>query len=184
MAGFFRRRNGVGFRLGPGQIQILSQANRLIAEGHPGEAAQLFANLAQQMEATNHPRRAANFHAQAAHAYADDQDEGNVLVQARRALTLFLQYQMVQRSPRFFANIERKLRARNMPNAADTLQTEFGQQVGSLPQPPAQPQVPGQQRLPPTCSQCGAPVRGDEIEWINQYSAECIYCGSIIQTEK
>jgi hypothetical protein len=184
MAGFFRRRNVIGNPLGPGQIQILSQANQLIAQGHPGEAAQLFANLAQQMEATNHPRRAANLHAQAAHAYADNEDEANALSQARRALTLFLQYQMVERSPRFYANIERKMHARNMSKAADTLQAEFGKQVGSLPQPPAQPQVPGQQRLPPTCAQCGAPVRGDEIEWINQYSAQCIYCGSIIQTEK
>jgi hypothetical protein len=97
---------------------------------------------------------------------------------------MFLQFQMLERAPRFYANIERKLRARNMPDAANSLQTEFGKQIGSLPQPPAQPQAPGQQRLPSTCSQCGAPVRGDEIEWINQYSAECIYCGSIIQTEK
>jgi hypothetical protein len=183
MAGFFRRRNVRGIKLAPGQIQILSQANQLIATGHPGEGAQLFANLAQQMEATNHPRRAANLHAQAAHAYADNQDEPNALIHGRRALTLFLQYQMVERSPRFYGNIERKLRARNMGKAADALQSEFGKQVGSLPQPQVQPQAPGQQRLPPTCSQCGAPVRGDEVEWINQYSAECIYCGSVIQTE-
>ena len=156
----------------------------MIAAGHPGEAAQLFASLAQQMETTNHPRRAANLHAQAAHAYADDQDEASALAHARRALTLFLQYQMVERSPRFYAYIERKLRNRKMANAADTLQAEFGKQVGSLPQSPVQPQAPGQQRLPPACPQCGAPVRGDEIDWINQYSAECIYCGSVVQTEK
>jgi len=184
MAGFFRRRGGRGMQLGPVQIQILSQANRLVAAGHPGEAAQLFADLAQQMEVSNHPRRAANLHAQAAHAYADNQDETGALGHARRALTLFLQYQMVERTPRFYANIERKLRARNMVKAADALQAEFGQKVGTLPQPPPQPQAPGQQRLPSNCPQCGAPVRGDEIEWINQYSAECIYCGSVVQTEK
>jgi hypothetical protein len=184
MVGFFRRRNMRGIQLGPVQMQVLSDANRLIAAGHPGEAAQLFADLAQQMEVSNHPRRAANLHAQAAHAYADNQDETGALAHARRALTLFLQYQMVERTPRFYANIERKLRARNMATAADTLQAEFGKQVVSLPQPQVQPQAPGQQRLPPTCPQCGAPVRGDEIEWINQYSAECIYCGSVVQTEK
>ena len=184
MAGFFRRRNVQGVPLGPAQIQILSQANQLIATGHPGEAAQLFANLAQQMEGSNHPRRAANLHAQAAHAFADTQDEANALGHARRALNLFLQYQMVQRTPRFYANIERKLRARNMTKAADLLQAEFGSKIGTLPPPPVQPQAPGQQRLPSNCPQCGAPVRGDEIEWINQYSAECIYCGSVVQTEK
>jgi len=183
MVGFFRRRINRGVQLGPAQIQILSQANRLIAAGHPGEAAQLFADLAQQMEASSHPRRAANLHAQAAHAYADSQDESGALGHARRALTLFLQYQMVERAPRFYANIERKLRAMNMAQAADALQSEFGQKVGSSPQPAIQPQAPGQQRLPSNCPQCGAPVRGDEIEWINQYSAECIYCGSVIQTE-
>jgi hypothetical protein len=184
MAGFFRRRVANGLPLGLGQIQILSQANRLIAAGHPGEAAQLFAGLAQQMEASNHPRRAANLHAQAAHAYADDQDESGALAQARKALTLFLQYQMVERIPRFYANIQRKLRARGMEKTADALQVEFGNQAGALPQPQAKPRVQGSGRLPAQCSQCGAPLRGDEIEWINQYSAECIYCGSVIQTEK
>ena len=183
MVGFFRRRNIRGYQLAPGQLQLLAQANQLISAGHPGEAAQIFADLAQQMEVSKHPRRAANLHAQTAHAYADNQDESGALTHARRALSLFLQYQMVERAPRFYANIERKLRARNMGKAADSLQAEFGKQVGSLPQPAVQPQVPGQQRLPPSCPQCGAPVRGDEIEWINQYSAECIYCGSIIQIE-
>ena len=125
MAGFFRRRNIRGMQLGQAQIQALSEANRLIAAGHPGEAAQLFVDLAQQMEISNHPRRAANMHAQAAHAYADNQDESAALGHARRALALFLQYQMVERTPRFYANIERKLRARNMGKAADALQAEL-----------------------------------------------------------
>ena len=60
---------------------------------------------------------------------------------------------MVERPPRFFVNIERKLRFKGMEKAADALQTEFGKQVGSLPQPQGQRFIPGQQRLPAICSQ-------------------------------
>ena len=85
------------------------------------------------METSNHPRRAANLHAQAAHAYADGKDEQDVLAQARRALSLFIQYQMVQRTPVFYANITRKLTNHGMKNSAEALAKEFGPLVGAMP---------------------------------------------------
>jgi predicted Zn-ribbon and HTH transcriptional regulator len=33
--------------------------------------------------------------------------------------------------------------------------------------------------LPPKCQGCGAPLRSDEVEWVDEVSAECPYCGSI-----
>ena len=70
--------------LGPAQLQAMNQANQLVARGQPILAAPIFAQLASNLETSNHPRRAANLHAQAAHAFADGQDERDALVQAPR----------------------------------------------------------------------------------------------------
>jgi len=101
----------------------------------------------------------------------------------RLALNLFIQYQVVERTPRFFANITRKMRNRGMAPAAEALQKEFGDRVGPLPAggPPAR--QPQRGHLPPACPQCGAPLRSDEVEWIDARSVECVYCGSVVRTE-
>jgi len=167
--------------LNPAQLQTLNQANQLVAGGQPGQAAPLFAGLAGAMEASNHPRRAANLHAQAAHAYADGQQEQEALTQARAALTLFLQYKMLQRSPVFYANITRKLNARGMKNAAAALAQEFGGRVGPVPGPLPAPSSRG--KLPTNCPKCGGPLHPNEANWIDANTVECDYCGALIQPE-
>jgi len=176
-----RRRNRIAqnFILTPAQTDVLMQANRLVAGGQPGAAAPLFAQLAHEMEATNHPRRAANLHAQAAHTYADSQNEAAALTHARTALSLFIQYKMVMRTPVFYGNITRKLRAKGFAAAADTLQREFEKVVGPVPSAPA-PAAAHAGRLPTGCPKCGAPVRHDEISWVDAQTAECPYCGTLL----
>ncbi len=180
----FRRIRNPAFQpnpLPPAQMQTLSRANQLLAGGQPLQAAALFTQLADQLQVSNHPRRAANLHAQAAHAFADGQDEADALAQARLALSLFLQYQMVRRTPVFYANITRKLNAKGMKNAADALMKEFGSKVGPIPASVAPPT--GHGRLPTNCPKCGAPIHGDEAEWVDTSTAECAYCGTLIRSE-
>jgi hypothetical protein len=168
--------------LAPEMIQTLKQANRLVANGQPGQAAPLFAEVAGEMEATNHPRRAANLHAQAAHTYADSHNPQAALAQARAALTLFIQNQMVQRTPIFYSNITRKLTNQGMPKAAAALVNEFGARVGPVPAP-VTPAAGQRGRLPTNCSKCGAPIHADEINWVDTSTIECNYCGSLIRAE-
>ena len=104
----YRNRQNWRLNFTPEQIEIALKANQLLSAGKPNEAAPLFASLAKDMEDSHHPRRAANLHAQAAHAFTDSQNEPSALIQARKALSLFIQYQMVERTPRFYANITRK----------------------------------------------------------------------------
>ena len=103
------------------------------------------------------------------------------MTHARAALTLFLQYQMVRRTPAFYANITRKLANKGMKNAADALAGEFGSKVGPLPAP-VQP-APASGRLPTNCPKCGAPLHGSEATWIDADTVECDYCGSLIRPE-
>jgi hypothetical protein len=168
--------------IGPVQMRMLNQANQLLAGGQPAQAALLFAQLAAELEATNHPRRAANLHAQAAHAFADSQDSQAAQTHARAALNLFIQNQMVRRTPVFYANITRKLNSKGMKNAAEALEKEFGSRVGPLPvavTPPA-----GQHgQLPTNCPKCGAPLHANEANWVDASTVECDFCGSLIRPE-
>ncbi|MGD0611810.1 MAG: hypothetical protein ABSB41_09875 [Anaerolineales bacterium] len=177
----FRNQTQQANLLNPAQLQTLNRANQLVAAGQPDQAAPLFAGLASTMETTNHPRRAANLHAQAAHAYADSQQEQDALIQARAALTLFLQYQMNQRSPVFYTNITRKLTAHGMKNAAATLAQEFGNRVG--PMPATAPPAPSRGKLPTNCPKCGGPLHPNEANWIDANTVECEYCSALIQPE-
>ena len=178
---FSRNRQGHPL-LNQGQLEILSRANRQVTSKKPGEAGKLFAQLAQEMEATDHPRRAANFHALAAHSFADSQDEKRALVHAQNALTLFIEYLMTARMIRFFTNITNKMSSYNMTDAVKTLQDEFGQKISAAPAPALKPEPPKSARLPAACPKCGAPVHSTEVNWIDDQRAECIYCGSVLQT--
>jgi hypothetical protein len=51
---------------------------------------------------------------------------------------------------------------------------------------PSEPSITSPERrpiLPTQCSSCGATVRPDEIEWLDDFSAECAYCGSPLRAE-
>ncbi len=169
-----------GTVLGPAQMELLHQANQFLTSGQPGKAAPLFARLAGAMESEKHPRRAANLHSQAANAYADSQAEQSALAHARSALTLFIQYQMIQRTPVFYANITRKLSNHGMKTSADALVREFGPLVGGMPVPD-QPAAQQHASLPTNCPKCGAPLNSTEASWIDSNTAECAYCGAAIR---
>jgi hypothetical protein len=167
--------------LDPPQRQIQIQANQLVARGQHGQAARLFAQLA-EVESANHPQRAANLHAQAALAFANDQQGPAALLQARLALHLFLKEKMNQRAPEFYASITRTLNNKGMQNIAGTLTGEFSARIAAL--PAAEP-FPGQKHalLPTNCPQCGAPIRAGQARWVDASTAECEYCGSQIRPE-
>jgi uncharacterized Zn-finger protein len=166
------------------QIEVLAKANQMAAAGNPAGAAPLFAEVARELD-TPHPRRAANLHARAAHAYADANRPQLALEQARAALNLFIQYQMIARTPVFYANITRKLTNKGMTGAAAAIQNEFGGKVGSL---PAQSQQgsghPLIRRgvLPTNCPKCGGPIHGDNVSWVDNQTIECEYCGTLIRS--
>ncbi len=178
-----RRLNAAG--LPPSMLQQLIQANQLIASGQTQPAAPLFTAIAANLLATNHPRRAANCYAQAAHAYADSHQPDQAVIQAKNALNLFIQYQMVERTPRFFVNITHKLRQHGMIEAAASLESDFRQQALSLTKPTLDPEEGNRNhrsRLPPACPKCGAPILSPDAAWIDDTSAECDYCGAVVLT--
>jgi hypothetical protein len=167
--------------LSPLQRQVLGQARQLAAQGQPGQAATLFAKLA-EVENADHPQHSANLHAQAAHAFADEQRGPAALIQARAALNLFLKYQMDKRATIFYAIIIRKLNDKGMKNMSDALISEFGSRIAALPADAA-PAAQKHEQLPTNCPQCGAPIHTDKARWVDSNTVECAYCGSQIRPD-
>ena len=174
----FRNARTQGQRLGAAQLATLSEANQLMTNHKPAEAAPLFAQLAGDLQASKHPRRAANLYARAAHAFADAKDGPAALAHARAALDLFLLHGMVYRAPMFYANITRKLNNNQMKAAAAHLQQDYGAKIADL---PAAPASAPRGLLPTNCPKCGAPVHGDDANWVDANTAECDYCGSLMR---
>jgi hypothetical protein len=166
------------------QLAILVKANQLMAAGKPLDAGSLFAGVADAMQRSNHPRRAANLYARAAHAFTDGNNEQTALGYARTALALFTQFKMVGRIPTFFTNITRKMTAKGMKAAATALQQEYGAQIAAQPVESQQEIRPPRGLLPTNCPKCGGPVHGDGVDWVDNNTIECEYCGSLIRTEK
>ena len=45
-------------------------------------------------------------------------------------------------------------------------------------------EVPAKRSVLPThCPSCGAGLRADEVEWLDDLTAECAYCGSPVREE-
>jgi hypothetical protein len=160
----------------------INQALQLLSEGRSDQAAEIFSRIAQELEASNQPRRAANLHAQAALAFADAKDAASAQSQSRAAMKLFLGHHMHLRAEQFYGNITHKLRSQGMAAAVEAMESEFGSGFGTAPEPQFTPPKPPVGRLPVTCTQCGGPIRPDEADWLDEHTIQCVYCGALIQS--
>jgi hypothetical protein len=164
----------------PAALDAVMRANQMLANNQPAQAAQIFERLADQAARRGFAKPAANASAQAALAYTAAQNEIAALEHARAALNQFAQLGMTPRAAHFLDEILQALRANGMARAADALQKEFDGKIALGAPQTAAPAG----RLPSKCPHCAGPARSDQVEWIDAYSAECVYCGGVIQTEE
>lgn len=151
------------------------RANEYLQNGQPEQAAALLDQLAEQVNAIGHPRQAANLFAQAAHAWVNAGKDEPALIQARRALAIFTRMAMGQRAMQFKSRFSQHLRNKNMLSTALIFEKETDLPLESGFGRP-------RRQLPSACPQCGAPVHSDKVKWIDNASAECDFCGSVIHT--
>lgn len=164
--------------LQPSEQRRLEEAEHLLEDGKPAQAAPIFAKLAEVLESAKQPKRAANLHSQAALAFARSRNEA-ALMQARAALTLLLQYKLGQQASAFYKDVMRELTKRGMQSAAEALTREFGDKVS---QPsPLDTRTAQMNRLPSNCPNCGAPLGQREVKWTDANTIECGFCGTPIR---
>jgi hypothetical protein len=156
------------------------RANQLFQLGQFENAALEYIQLAHRMERMGRPRQAANLHAQAALAWARAGMEPRATTQANIAFSQFTLLGMKQRIIEFKTQLDQALHPESIQKI-DSGRIEPHETIQPAMVFPAI--IQRRTKLPAVCSQCGAPVHSDEVEWIDETSAECDFCGSVLQAE-
>jgi hypothetical protein len=155
----------------------------MMAAGQYAAAAEIFEQFGSAAAARNGPR-APWFFLQAGRARllagqlpaGMDHLQKGILLLAGRG-----QFQRVQQAG---ARLVAELRQRGLPAEAGQL-ADFVK--SALPAGFTLPVEAGTAKpkpvLPTNCSGCGGPIRSDEVDWVDEVTAECPYCGSAVRAE-
>jgi hypothetical protein len=150
--------------------------------GNHAEAATLFERLARSTLDLGMSRRATFLLIQAARArFLGGQPEMGMAI-AQEGLRIQADAGRWETLRRAGDRLTAELSRMGFPDQSQALSNWLGnlQQGKPIAAPQAQPQHP---QLPVTCTQCGAIVRPDEVDWVDSQTAECAYCSSILTSE-
>ena len=161
---------------------ILQEANLAFDKGEFGRAAELFERIAEGADARGGPR-ALLFHLQAGRARVLAGQSALGLPSLKRGLALLAQRRRFHRLLTAKTRVVSELLDKGFKNEAAEIESWF--QSLALPSSEFEVQSPETKRpiLPTHCPQCGAALRPDEVEWLDDFTAECGYCGSPVREE-
>jgi hypothetical protein len=180
----FRREFGMLPVLPLGMIQGLNQAHRLFATGQYAQSAAQLENLANTARAASLPRAPRLFF-QAARAnwHANQVAHGMDLM--RTALDMLVAAGALSIAVHITSMATTELTSLGHKQEADQLR-DYTSKIPDWQEAAAD--VPSEDKpkpaLPTHCTQCGAIVRPDEVDWIDEITAACAYCGSPMRPEK
>lgn len=173
--------------LGQGAQRQLMQANQLMLAGEAIQAALIFASISAFAHQNGMPARSANLSARAALAYLEANDVEQAKEFALKAVTQSLAADNVSQAVRIAQQVLTQMRARNLTQEADALKAQFDGLLSpygvTLSAGASAPSAPIRGKLPAQCPSCLGPVRPDAVEWIDDQTAECAFCGSILRAE-
>jgi len=161
---------------------VLQEANFVFDKGEYGRAAELFERIAQTADARGGPR-ASLFHLQAGRARILAGQTSLGMPSLKRGLELLAQHRQFPRLHRTGRRAVAELSERGLQNESTEIETWLKSVLPptssfDLTEGPSKKPV-----LPTHCPSCGAAVRRDEVEWLDDASAECAYCGSPLREE-
>jgi len=165
---------------GPPEVPpALQRANTLMAQRNYSEAAAAFEELAAHADSRGGPR-APLFHLQAGRMYVFAGQGQAGVPHIKRGLEQFAATGRYGKVQHFGQLAVKELTARGLTAEAQAIDAYLKATLPKLPQEessvPEKPPV-----LPTHCPSCGAPVRSDEVDWIDEVTAECLYCGSPVR---
>lgn len=166
--------------LDPDVPPILQEANFAFAKGEYGRAAELYENIARTIDARGGPR-APLFHLQAGFARLYAGQTPLSLPSLKRGLELYAQRGQLARLNHFGERVVIELQERHLDEEAGEMESYLKKLAPPLPAFETQNIPARAPKLPTYCPACGAPLRPDEVEWLNDVTAECAYCGSLVQ---
>jgi tetratricopeptide (TPR) repeat protein len=168
----------------PGLRPALRRARRRMERADPAEAAAILEEKAQTAEEQGLSDRAGDLHLEAARCYLQLEDIDRADDHGLKALQLFIQARRPGKVRRLVPRMMAVLRRKGYHDEAEKLHQEVDALLGALPGEKAilwSERAVQRGSLPAKCPSCGGPIRSDEVNWIDSYSAECAYCGGIVK---
>ena len=174
--GQFRGR-GMGRRGAP---PVLQHANQMMLNGEYAGAADAFNQLAQGAEKLL-PQRAPILYMEAGRAAILGGDVKTGVAYLRLGLTMLASQGRLHRMRMLGQRAVEELKARGLNAEAEEIASLLvASPTKELTVDPAPAKRPV---LPTHCPSCGGAVDADELEWIDEITAECDYCGSPLRGE-
>jgi tetratricopeptide (TPR) repeat protein len=177
-------------RPGPRPRRMLARANRLFDQGKFSEAVPIFERLAKGAAQQGMPDRAGDLYLRSARCRLEMGDVSLAVEQAKQALRLFGRARRMGKIERLVPKIVDALQEKGYEAEAEALQREVEMRLAEAP-PEARPgrpalsavegQAMARRELPAKCSACGAPVKPNDVTWLDRQTAECPYCGSVLK---
>jgi hypothetical protein len=177
---FARRRPGAGSVEAKG-MKALRLAHRLMESGQYAQAFPVFKRLADGAAQRGLLLRAAPLYFQAAHARLEMGGAQDAVELARCGIQVLVQAGQIERIRTVLPRLTRALEVKGFYNEAVFLRAETAALLGG--ERRVDPPVIRRGTLPGKCPSCNGPVRSDEVTWIDENHAECVYCGSVIDTD-
>lgn len=163
-------------------VRRLRLAHARREAGDHAAAAWEFHELGMQGEAEGIPRAVQAFLlAGQSFLLAGERRQG--LDDLRHAVDAAQRFGQLERLRAAGPRIAHELRSAGFASEAQAFQEALG--AAGAPVPVAVSPAAGAPppRLPSKCPSCGGTVHPGEVEWANEHSAVCDYCGSVIQGE-
>jgi len=173
---------------------MLVRANQLFAQGKFAEAAPIFEQLADGAAELGMLNRAGDLYLQAARCHLEMGKAALAVERGKQALHLFGRAGLVGKIERLMPRMVEALQEKGYQAEAAALRQEVEARLAEI--PPERRQPPGarlagwppfveppaaRRQLPAKCSACGAPVKPDDVTWLDPQTAECPYCGSVLK---
>lgn len=168
-------------------LRALRRAHRLLETGQYAQAYPALTRLADGAAEGGRPLQAATLYAQAARARIEMAAPGaaNAAIDAaalgQRMLRLLVGAGRPARAQALLARLIQALESKGYRAQAVALRAEGRALLGGS--GAGAPDRASQAVLPAHCPSCNAPLRADEVEWLDAGRAECAYCGSVVRAE-
>lgn len=161
---------------------VLQEANYAFDKGEYGLAAELFEKIAQTADARGGPR-APLFYLQAGRARICAGQPSLGMPSLKRGLEILSQRKHFPQLQKAGLRLITELNEKGLKN--ESAEIEMWLKSIILLEPDFETESSPAKRpiLPTYCPSCGAGLRSDEVEWIDDLTAECAYCGSSVREE-
>jgi len=161
---------------------ILQEANFAFSKGEYGRAGELFERIAEGADARGGPR-APLFHLQAGRARILAGQTALGMPSLKRGFEILAERKQFPRLQDAGMRVISELNERGLKNEVVDIEILLKTLLPSMPTFETKETHAKRPILPTHCPSCGAAVKPDEVEWLDDITAECGYCGSPVREE-